>query len=64
LIEPSDKRYVRGGKKGRFTSGQADIGPSLSVDRRSKAKTIVKKARPTAASFPGGHSRRELFAKG
>jgi hypothetical protein len=43
LIEPSDKRYVRGGKKGRFTSGQADIGPSLSVDRRSKAKTIVKK---------------------
>jgi hypothetical protein len=31
------------GKKGRFTSRQADVGRSLSADRRSKAKTIVKK---------------------
>jgi hypothetical protein len=45
LIEPhkGDKRYVRRGKKGEFTSRQPDVGRSLSADRRSKAKTIVKK---------------------
>jgi hypothetical protein len=44
LIEPhGDKRYVRRGKKGKFTSRQVDVGRSLSVDRRSKAKTVVKK---------------------
>jgi hypothetical protein len=44
LIEPhkGDKRYVRR-KKGKFTARQADVGRSLSVDRRSKAKTIAKK---------------------
>jgi hypothetical protein len=39
MIEPRDKRYVRRGK-GTFTSRQADIGRSLSADRRSKGKTI------------------------
>jgi hypothetical protein len=45
LIEPhkGDKRYVRRGKKGQFTSRQTDVGRSLAADRRSKAKTIVKK---------------------
>ena len=45
LIEPhkGDKRYVRRGKKGQFTSHQTDVGRSLSADRRSKAKTVVKK---------------------
>src|SRR5215813_11587014 len=44
LIEPhGDKRYVRRGKKGRFSSRQVDVGRSLSADRRSKAKTVVKK---------------------
>jgi hypothetical protein len=44
LIEPhkGDKRYVRR-KKGKFSAGQDRVGRSLSVDRRSKAKTIVKK---------------------
>jgi hypothetical protein len=44
LIEPhkGDKRYVRR-KKGKFSSRQASVGRSLSADRRSKAKTIVKK---------------------
>jgi hypothetical protein len=44
LIEPhkGDKRYVRR-KKGKFSNGQTDVGRSLSADRRSKAKTIVKK---------------------
>jgi hypothetical protein len=45
MIEPhaGDKRYVRRGKKGTLTSRQVDVGRSLSADRRSKAKTIVKK---------------------
>jgi hypothetical protein len=44
LIEPhkGDKRYVRR-KGGKFTRRQTDVGRSLSADRRSKAKTIVKK---------------------
>jgi hypothetical protein len=42
LIEPreGDKRYMRRGEKGKFTSGTRP----LSADRRSKAKTIVKKS--------------------
>jgi hypothetical protein len=45
LIEPreGDKRYIRRGKKGKFTTRQVDVGRSLSADRRSKAKTIVEK---------------------
>jgi hypothetical protein len=45
LIEPhkGDKRYVRRGKKGQFTTDQTDVGRSLLADRRSKAKTVVKK---------------------
>jgi hypothetical protein len=44
LVQPhkGDKRYVRR-KKGKFSSRQTDVGRSLSADRRSKAKTIVKK---------------------
>jgi len=44
LIEPhkGDKRYVRG-KKGKFTTKQVEVGPSLAADRRSKSKTVVKK---------------------
>ena len=45
LIEPhkGEKRYIRRGKRGQFTSRQVDGGRSLSTDRRSKAKTIAKK---------------------
>jgi hypothetical protein len=45
LIEAhkGDKRYIRRGKRGQFTSRQVDVGRSLSTDRRSKAKTIAKK---------------------
>jgi hypothetical protein len=45
LIEPhkGDKRCVRRGKGGQFTSKQVDVGRSLAADRRSKAKTVVKK---------------------
>jgi hypothetical protein len=44
LIEPhkGDKRYVRR-KKGKFSTRQTEVGRSLATDRRSKAKTIVKK---------------------
>jgi hypothetical protein len=44
LIEPhkGDKRYVRR-KKGKFTSNQVGVGRSLTADRRSKAKRIVKR---------------------
>ena len=50
-IEPHKgaKRYVRRGlrrgPKGRFTDKQVSVGRSLSADRRSKAKTVVKKGR-------------------
>jgi len=52
LIEPhaGDKRYVRRGKKGKFTSRQVDVSRSLSADRRSRAKTIVKKGEGDAAT--------------
>jgi hypothetical protein len=44
LIEPhkGDKRYVRR-NKGKFSARQTDVGRSLSADRRSKAKSVVKK---------------------
>ena len=44
LIKPrGDKRYVRRGKKGQFTSRQVNVGRSLAADRRSKAKRVAKK---------------------
>jgi hypothetical protein len=45
LVEPhkGDKRYVRRGTKGKFSTRQVKVGRSLSSDRRSKAKTVVKK---------------------
>lgn len=44
LVKPhGDKRYVRRGKKGQFTSSQVNVGRSLAADRRSKAKRIAKK---------------------
>jgi hypothetical protein len=45
LIEPrkGDKRYIRRAKDGEFTKRQVKVGRSLSADRRSKAKTKVKK---------------------
>jgi hypothetical protein len=43
LITPKgDKRYVRRGAKGRFKESD-DVGRSLPVDRREKAKTVAKK---------------------
>lgn len=43
LIEPTpgDKRYVRRDKEGKFKD-VVDVGKSLSADRRSKSKTVVK----------------------
>jgi hypothetical protein len=43
-IEPhkGDKRYVRRTKQGEFKK-EVDVGRSLAADRRSKAKTKVKK---------------------
>ena len=44
LIEPhkGDKRYVRRNTQGEFKK-EVNIGRSLAADRRSKAKTTVKK---------------------
>lgn len=44
LIEPhkGDKRYVRRDESGRFKESD-DVGRSLAADRRTKAKTVVKK---------------------
>ena len=42
LIETgTDKRFVRRGAAGKFSESD-DVGKSLSVDRRKKAKTKVK----------------------
>jgi hypothetical protein len=41
-LHSRDKRFVRR-KKGKFTRKQANVGRSLAADRRSKAKTFVKK---------------------
>jgi hypothetical protein len=57
------KRYVRRDAQGRFTSDQAEVGRSLTVDRRTKAKTTVPKGqgdRGDQQSRPG--SRRQLAA--
>ena len=56
LIEPQsgDKRYLRPGKRGKFTSKQVDVGRSLAADRRSKAKTIVKKGEGDRGDRPRG----------
>ena len=45
LIEPhkGDKRYVRRGEPGKFTTSQDDVGRSLAADRRQKAKTVSPK---------------------
>ena len=44
LIEPhaGDKRYVRRDKQGQFKESD-DVGKSLAVDRRTKAKTVAPK---------------------
>jgi hypothetical protein len=43
LIAPKgNKRYVRRDAKGRFKESD-DVGRSLAADRRTKAKTMVKK---------------------
>jgi hypothetical protein len=67
LIEPhkGGKRCVRR-KGGKFTTNQKNVGRSLSADRRSKAKTVVKKgggrprrpARLTPSFPPPGLSKR------
>jgi len=38
---PGDKRYVRRDAEGRFTEDQADVGRSLSRDRKQPAKRTV-----------------------
>jgi len=44
LVEPhkGDKRYVRRDAEGQFKESD-DVGKSLAADRRTKAKTVVKK---------------------
>jgi hypothetical protein len=44
MIEPhkGDKRYVRRDRQGEFKKEEG-VGRSLSADRRSKAKRVVKK---------------------
>jgi hypothetical protein len=57
LIEPSNKRYVRRGKKGRFTEKQVDVGRSLAADRRSKANARSSQGKATGATLPLKRSR-------
>jgi hypothetical protein len=41
IVPKGDKRYVRRDPEGRFKESD-DVGRSLSMDRRKKAKTIAK----------------------
>jgi len=45
MIEPNegDKRFARRDAAGKFSEDQSNVGRSLSVDRRSKSKTVVPK---------------------
>jgi len=45
LIEKKsgDKRYIRRDSQGQFTDNQANVGKSLSTDKRTHAKTVVPK---------------------
>jgi hypothetical protein len=45
VIEPhsDDKRYARRGAAGQFTTDQANVGKSLSTDKRTHAKTVIPK---------------------
>src|SRR5207248_7055533 len=45
-----DKRDVRRRTTGKFTTRQANVGRSLSDDRRSRAKTTVTRATVTVAT--------------
>jgi hypothetical protein len=58
LIEQhkGDKRYVWRGKGGKFTSKQIDVGRSFAADRRSKAKTVVKKGEGDRGDRPRGRA--------
>ena len=43
LIEPKgDKQFIRRDERGRISESD-DVGRSLAADRRTKAKTVVKK---------------------
>jgi predicted cupin superfamily sugar epimerase len=48
-LHKGDKRYARWDEPGQFTESQVNVGHSLAADRRSKSKTVVPKARATAA---------------
>jgi hypothetical protein len=56
LIEPKpgDKRYVRRDDKGQFTEDQADVGRSLTADRRQHSKTPAKKGQGDRGDRQGG----------
>lgn len=45
LIEPhkGDRRFIRRGKGGEFTTEQVDVGRSLAADRRRTSKKTVAK---------------------
>ena len=48
----SDKRYVRRNKRGQFNESD-DVGRSLAVDRRKRAKTKVKSGEGDKGDRPG-----------
>ncbi len=54
VIEPhkGDKRYARRNKQGEFKK-QVKVGRSLAADRRSKAKTKVKKGQGDRGDVKG-----------
>ena len=43
LEQGTGQRYARRDARGRFTMDQTEVGRSLTADRRTKAKKVVRK---------------------
>lgn len=48
----TDKRYIRRGADGRFTTDQVDVGKSLAADQRQHAKTPAKSGQGDSGDRP------------
>ena len=58
----SDKRYVRRNKRGQFNESD-DVGRSLAVDRRQRAKTKVKSGEGDKGDRPKPKTKRKAGSK-
>jgi hypothetical protein len=59
----TDKRFVRRNKRGEFNESD-DVGRSLAVDRRKRAKTKVKSGEGDKGDRPRSKTKRKAASKG